>query len=188
MTPGEWSLVISGVATGVAVASYIRVLLQELPSVEFLVTRDRSDEEQFWLSVSNPSRRLIILDWVEVISPPMKKVETVIFQAVTEKDSIKGDLNRGFDEAERTKRLGSHRMKPVFLAVPAGENQLLSITFKDVEEDENGGFKVNFHLHWSKGPWWTYLIRGTRRITLDAGEVKARKMASFNHPSLAPEL
>ena len=188
MTAGEWSLVISGVATGVAVASYTRVLLQELPSVEFLVTRDRSDEEQFWLGVSNPSRRLIVLDWVEVISPPPKKGDTVQIRPVMKADSVKGDLNLAWDEVRRKEELGSHRMKPVFLAVPAGETQLLSITFGDIEEDEDGGFKVDFRFQWSKKPWWTYLIRGTRRITLDADQVKSRKMASFNHPSLPPEL
>ena len=188
MTPGEWGLVISGVATGVAVASYIRVLLQDLPTVEFLVTRDKNDEEQFWLTVSNPSRRLIILDWVEVISPPPKKRDTVVIGAMTKTDRLKGDLNLAWEEVRREEKLGSRRMKPVFLAVPAGETQLLSITFGDIEEDEDGGFKVDFRFQWSKGPWWTYLIRGTRRITLDGDQVKARKMASFNHPSLPPEL
>ena len=188
MTPLEWSLVISGVATGVAVASYIRVLLQDLPTVEFLVTRASNGEEEFWLTVSNPSRRLIILDWVEIASPPPNKSDTAVIEVMTKTDWCEGDIVRALKEHEPREKLGPRRMKPVFLAVPAGETRLLNIRFGGIEEDDEGGFKVDLRFEWSKGPWWTYLIRGTRRITLDADQVKARKMASFNHPSVRSEL
>ena len=55
MTPNLVSLILSFVATVVAVASYMRVRLEELPTVEFLVTRDASDEAQDWLSVRSRS-------------------------------------------------------------------------------------------------------------------------------------
>ena len=50
------------------------------------------------------------------------------------------------------------------------------------EEDE--GFKVHLRLHWSKGLWWAYRRFIPRQIILGADEVRARVMASFNHPSV----
>ena len=93
MTLNVLSLLVSVVAAAVAVASYMRVRLEELPTVECLVTRDASDEAQFWLSVSNPSRRLIILDWVEVFSPRPKSADTVVILPMTKTDSGRGETN-----------------------------------------------------------------------------------------------
>ena len=115
MTLNLLSLLISVVATAVAVASYMRVRLQELPTVEFLVTRDASDEAQYWLRVSNPSRRLIILDWIEVFSPQPNTPDTVVILPMMKTNSGKGETNLAWEEVRRANQLGSNRMKPVVL-------------------------------------------------------------------------
>ena len=191
MTPNLVSLLLSFVATAVAVvasvvavASYMRVRLEELPTVEFLVTRDASDEAQYWLSVSNPSRRLIILDWVEVFSPRPKSVDTVVILPMMRTKSGMGETNLAWEEVKRAEQLGSNRMKPVYLAVPAGQTEFLHIRFRGITDDEDGGFEINLRLHWSKGLSWWFRKFVTRQIMLDAEQVKDRTMASFNHPGL----
>ena len=193
MTPNLVSLllsfvatVVAVVATAVAVASYMRVRLQKLPTVEFLVTRDASDEAQYWLSVSNPSRRLIILDWVEVFSPQPKTADTVVILPMMKTNSGKGETNLAWEEVKRAEQLGSNRMKPVYLAVPAGQTEFLHIRFRGVTDDEDEGFGIKLRLHWSKGLSWPYRRYITRHIMLDEEQVKARTMASFNHPGLPP--
>ena len=118
MTLNVLSLLVSVVAAAVAFASYMRVRLEELPTVEFLVTRDASDEAQYSLSVSNPSRRLIILDWVEVFSPRPKSADTVVILPIMKTNSGRGETNLAWEEVKRAELLGSKRMKPVYLAVP----------------------------------------------------------------------
>ena len=184
MTASEWSLVISGLATGVAVVSFTRVWLQELPTVEFLVTRDQSEETQYWLSVSNPSRRLIILDRVEVVAPQPKTPDTVVILPMMKTNSARGETSLAWEEVRLAHDSGSKRMKPVYLAVPAGETQFLRVTFRRGTEDDDEGFKVNFRLHWSKGLFWVFRAFIPRKISLDPEQVKSRTMASFNHPSL----
>ena len=184
MTAGEWSLVLSGLATAVAVVSFIRVWMEELPTVEFLVTRDENEEAQYWLSVSNPSRRLIILEWVEALSPRPTTVDTVVILPVMQTKSGKGETELAWEEVNRAQEAGSNRMKPVYLAVPRGETQFLHIRFRRVTENEDEGFNISFRLHWSKGLSWLYRRLIPRELNLEADEVKARTMASFNHPSL----
>ena len=184
MTLNLLSLLVSVVAAAVAAASYMRVRLEELPTVEFLFTRDASDQAQYWLSVSNPSRRLIILDEIEVFSPQPNTPDTVVILPVMKTNSGKGEANLAWEEVRRAELLGSNRMKPVYLAVPAGQTEFLHIRFRASAEDEDDGFEINFRLHWSKGLSWMYRRYITRQIVLDREQVKARTMASFNHPSL----
>ena len=167
MTMNLLSLLISVVATAVAVASYMRVRLQELPTVEFIVTRDASDEARYWLSVSNPSGRLIILDWVEVLSPQPKTADTVVILPMMKANSGKGETNLAWEEVKRAEQLGSNRMEPVYLAVPAGQTEFLHIRFRGVTNDEDEGFEIKLRLHWSKGLSWLYRRYITRQIVLD---------------------
>ena len=178
------SLVFSFVATAIAVASYMWVRLQELPTVEFLATRDASGGVQYWLSVSNPSRRLIILDWVDVLSPEPKTADTVVILPMMRSDSARGETELAWEEVRRAEQLGVNRMKPVYLAIPAGQTEFVHIRFRDVADEENEDFDINFRLHWSKGLPWIHRRCITRRIMLDKEQVKARTMASFNHPGL----
>ena len=78
MTGIDWSVALAGLATGVAVVTFIRV--QELPTVECIVTRDESEEARYAVSVSNPSRRLIILDKVEVLGLNGRRKPNVHFR------------------------------------------------------------------------------------------------------------
>ena len=178
------SLLLSIVATAVAVASYMRVHLRELPTVEFLVTRDDSDEAQYWLSVSNPSPRLVILDCVEVFSPQPKTADTVVILPMMKTDSVKGEINLAWEEVELTEQSGSNRMKPVYLAVPAGQTEFLHIRFRGIPDVEYEGFEIDLRLRWSKGLPWLFRRFITRQVMLDEEQVKARTMASFNHPGL----
>ena len=193
MTATEWSFVLSGLAAAaavvanvVAVASFIRVWMAEVPTAEFLVTRDASDDAQYWLSVSNPSRRLIILEWIEVRSPRPRTSDTVVILPPMQTKSGRGETELAWEEVTRADESGSHRMKPAYLAVPSGETQFLHVRFRGVPTEEDEGFKVDFRLHWSKNSFWLYRRLITRRISLEAQELKARTMASFNHPSLPP--
>ena len=114
------SLVFSFVAAVVAVAAFIRTVFHELPTAEFLVTRDEAGTAFYRLSVSNPTRRLLVLNYIEVLSPSTATVFT------SPERAIRGGLELAWEEVERA----GGQTKSVFLAVPAGETKYLEIVFK----------------------------------------------------------
>ena len=84
MTTDVVNLLFSFVATAIAVASYMRFRLQELPTVEFLATRDACVEVEYWLNVSKLSRRSIILNLVEDLSSERSSVESLPYSFIGE--------------------------------------------------------------------------------------------------------
>ena len=64
------TIFLSGLATLIALAAFARTVSQGLPTVEFLVECDNEAYPPLYkLSVSNPTRRLLVLDYIEVLSP-----------------------------------------------------------------------------------------------------------------------
>lgn len=164
MTTAAFSLIFSFVATAVAVFAFARALSRQLPTVEFLVERDESEQALYKLGVSNPTHRLLVLDHVRVLKP---RPEEVWVRRMD--DSLRGDLERAYEDAS----IVSKQTKSVFLAIPAEKTRYLEVQFSDEE-----GFEVSFQLYWSKGlplleRWFI-----PRNVKLDWAQVKSRKLAA----------
>ena len=171
MTEYGWSLLLSVVATVVAVLAFARTFSRELPTVEFLVEHDASEQALYRIAVSNPTRRLLVLDQVDVRLPNPEGV-TVRPLGVT----MHGTVSRAYEDAT----MASKRRKSVYLAEPAGETRCLELEFSE-EED----FEVDFRLRWSKGlpvpeRWFI-----ARRVRLDCAQVKSRQLAAVAKSTLA---
>ena len=167
MTPTEWSLVLASAATVAAALSALVALLTlartvawQVPTVEFLREYGEHTPRRYKLMVSNPTRRLLVLDYVGVVSPSADEVRIQPSQL-----DLHGTVERAYDEIE----LPSKRKKPVFLPVKPGETADLEIDFGTQED-----FEVEFRLYWSKS------LRGIERwcvpqdLKLDSDEVKSR--------------
>ena len=164
------SILFSGLATLVALAAFGRTVFHGLPTVEFLVERDNEAYPPLYkLSVSNPTRRLLVLDYIEVLSP-----DTVTGFARPER-SLRGTIDRVWDDLSR-----DDRMKSVFWAVPAGETQCLEIMFGGETDDED--FDVDFRLVWSEGLPRPDRWLMPRRVKYDLTQVKSRKLAATRRP------
>ena len=165
------SILFSGLATVVALAAFGRIVFQGLPTVEFLVERDNEGYPPLYkLSVSNPTRRLLVLDYIEVLSP-----DTVTGFNRPE-HSLRGTIDRVWDDLSQ-----ADRMKSVFCAVPAGETQCLEIMFGGEIDDED--FGVDFRLVWSKGLPHPDRWLMPRRVKYDLTQVKSRKLAATRRPN-----
>ena len=132
MTEYGWSLLLSVVATVVAVLAFARTFFRELPTVEFLVERDATEQALYRLVISNPTRRLLVLDQIEVRLPGAEGVK-VRPMGVT----MRGTVERAYEDVT----MASNRRKSVYLAVAAGETRCLELEFSE-EED----FEVDFRL------------------------------------------
>ena len=161
------SLAFAFVATAISVVTFLRTLAGQVPSVDFLVERDESERARYTLRVSNPTRRVLVLDYVEVLSPESGKVfmwpKGVTDHGVTE---------RALEEVYSS---GPKHVKPVFLAVPAGQSRDVEVKFRLAEDEE---FEVSFGLRWSRGlplPDRCFLARS---IELDAAQIKSREIAA----------
>ena len=153
-------------ATGVAVLAFLRTVLQGLPTVEFLVERDASEASRYKLSVSNPTRRLLLLDRVDVISPSPPPYFNIPNGTMT------GTIERGCEDAS-----GTPGSRAVYLAVPAGETKCLEIEFKNNMNDED--FGIYFRFVWSKGLPFLDRWFMPRKIKLDSAQVKSRRLAAI---------
>lgn len=160
------SIILSGVATLVALTAFIRTVFHGLPTVEFLVEYNRADRVLYKLSVSNPTRRLIVLDYIKVLS------SDTVTGFTRPGESTKETLNRVWEDLSRA----DGRTKSVYLAVPAGETKCLEIVLGSNMDDED--FDVDFRLVWSKSLPYPerWLMPGG--IKLDLTQVKSRKMAA----------
>lgn len=173
MTTTDWNLIVtvlamafSGVAALAALWTLVRTIAQQIPATEFLVENDGSGQRVFKISVSNPTHRLLVLEHVEVFSP---EPDRVLIQPMDA--PLRGTLERAWEDLSTT----SMRRKAVFLRVPAGKTEYLEVLFKNLEE-----FDIDFKLHWSGNlPFWDrQFIRLTRRIKLNAAEVRRRILAA----------
>ena len=164
MTASALSLIFSLVATAVAVFTFAREFSRQLPTVEFLVEHDESGQPLYKLSVSNPTHRLLILNYVEILSPAADKV-----QIQPAGVNLHGTVTRAYEDALST----SKRAKSVFLAVPAEQTRHLEIELSDDED-----FEVDFRLHWSKGLPLPYRCFIARKVKLDSAQVKDRRLAA----------
>ena len=161
------TMVLSTVATLVALAAFLRTVVQGLPTVEFLVEYNKMEGVLYKLSVSNPTRRLIVLDYIKVLS------SDTITGFARPGESTKDTLNRVWEDLSRA----DNRIKSVYLTVPAGDTKCLEIVLGSSTDDE--GFDVDFRLIWSKGlprPERWLMPRG---IKLDLTQVKSRKLAAI---------
>ena len=166
------SILVSGLATLVALAAFGRIVFQGLPTVEFLVECDNEAYPPLYkLSVSNPTRRLLVLDYIEVLSPD------TVTGFVNPDDSLRGTIARVWDDLSQE----ADRMKSVFWAVPAGETQCLEIVFGGETDDED--FGVDFRLVWSKGLPHPDRWLMPRRVKYDLTQVKSRKLAATRRPN-----
>lgn len=159
------SLVIAVLAALVSVFTAARTFSGQLPSVDFLVERDAGGEARYKLSVSNPTRRLLVLDHVEVFAPQADRV-LIRPEGVT----AYGVSSRAYEEIV----LGSKNIKPVFLAVSAGQTRALDVEFRFAHEEE---FDIKFGLCWSKGVPFPDRRFIARSFELDAAQLRSRKMA-----------
>ena len=146
--------------------AFIRTVFQGRPIVEFLVERDASGLAGYKLSVSNPTRRRLFLDYIEVLSPSTATGFT------SPEHSVRDTAKRACDEDERA----AGQTKSVFLAVPAGETKCLEIVFKNNMNDED--FDVDFRLVWSKGLPFLDRWLMPRKVRLDSTQVKSRNLAA----------
>lgn len=171
MTTAEWTLLVSFLSTifsciaaSVAFWALARTIVQQVPTIEFLVENDTSSQKTYKISVSNPTHRLLVLDHVEVLSPEPNDVSIQPMKC-----TLRGTLERNWENASMT-RPGR---KSVFLAIPSKTTEYLEVLFRDKEE-----FEVDFKLHWSKN--LPILDRRfiTRRIKLDVAEVNSRILAA----------
>ena len=172
VTEYGWSLLLSVVATAVAVVAFARTFSRELPTVEFLVERDENEEFLYRLAVSNPTHRLLVLNEVEVRLPDAEGVKVRPIGV-----TLQGTLERAYEEDVT---MASKRRKSVYLAVPAGETRSLEVEFPDEQT-----FEVAFRLHWSKGlpvpeRWFI-----ARKVRLDCAHVKSRQLAAVARSGLA---
>ena len=175
------SLIISLVATAIslvaaaaAVAAFVRTVFHELPTIEFLARRDASGLASYKLSVSNPTRRLLVLDCIKVLSP--STVTGFSIPGDTAGDTLRRayeTLERAGEEAERA----AGQTKSVYLEVPAGETKYLEIVFKNNMTDE--GFEVDFRPVWSKGLPFLARRLMRRKVQLDSAQVKSRNLAAL---------
>ena len=170
------SLVFSFVAAFAAAAAFVRTVFHELPTAEFLVTRDASGLASYKLSVSNPTRRLLVLDHIKVLSPD------TMSSFARPADSMRHTEERVWKDL----RSPDPEKRGVHLAVPAGETKYLEILFGSETDDE--GFEVDFRPVWSKHDfqfgWWEVLLRPGREglpqgVKLDSAQVKSRNLAAL---------
>ena len=179
-TSTEWTLVLPLVATIAAAVSAIvalftvvRTLAWQIPTVEFLIEYDEEDKpRRHKLTVSNPTRRLLVLDYIDVLCPDAEKV-----RIEPSRLDRRGMVSRSWEQLASPSK--SKRKKPVFLAVKPGETADLKVEFDfDAEED----FAVDFRFCWSKS------LRGIERwcipkdLKLDSGEVWSRTLAAIENP------
>ena len=175
MTSTEWTLVLSLAATIAAAVSaivalftFVRTLAWRIPTVEFLSEYDEDKPRRYKLTVSNPTRRLLVLDYIDVLCRDAEEVRIEPSRLDTH-----GELARVREQFE----LSSKRKKPVFLAVKPGETADLEVDFGAKED-----FAVDFRLCWSKS------LRGIERwciqkdLKLDSGEVNSRTLAAIENP------
>ena len=163
----EMTPILSVVATIVAVMAFLRTIYQKVPTVEFLVEPDKASGELCYkLSVSNPTRRLLVLDHILVRSPD----KAMYFSRPAE--SLRDTLELALEEDSQADR----RRKLVYLAVPAEQTRYLELSFGGNENNED--FDVDFRLVWSKGlPFLEkWFMRG--KIKLDSAQVKSRRLAA----------
>ena len=170
------SLVFSFVAAFAAAAAFVRTVFHELPTAEFLVTRDASGLASYKLSVSNPTRRLLVLDHIKVLSPD------TMSSFARPADSMRHTEERVWKDL----RSPDPEKRGVHLAVPAGETKYLEILFGS-ETDEEKEFDLDLRFVWSKHDfqfgWWEVLLRPGREglpqgVKLDSAQVKSRQLAA----------
>ncbi len=155
---------ITSVAAVVAVLGFARVVSREVPTVEFLVCHE-SDKYKYKLSVSNPTSRLLVLDYVEVLSP---RAECIII--------TRADASVYVDTVLTYENLSSEckEKKLVFLEVPGGQTRCLEILFKNTDN-----LSVNFRIHWSKGLPFLDRCFSARKIKLNSKQIKNRELAAI---------
>ena len=163
----DWGVILSLVATGVAVLAFLRTVSQGLPTVEFLVERDQYERAVYKLSVSNPTRRLLVLDYIRVLSPD------IVTSFARPVDTTRDTVERVWEDLSRS----DPELRAAFLAVPAGETKYLEILLGGETDDEE--LDIDFRFVWSKGlPHWDRWLM-PRRVTLDSTQVKSRKIAAL---------
>ena len=161
------SLVVAFVATAISVFTFLKASAGQVPSVDFIVERDQSDRARYTLRVSNPTRRVLVLDYVDVLSPRPGPV--FMWPADV---TAHGAAERAYEEVVS---LRSKHVKAVFLAVPAGQSRDVEVDFRRVDD---GDFEVNFRLRWSRGLPFPDRCFLARSVELDAAQVKSRQVAA----------
>ena len=149
-----------------AVLTFVRTVSWQAPTVDFLV----NDRESRWAShrliISNPTRSVLVLEYVKVLCP---QPETVTIEPAHL--DHKGTTDRAYEQLE----LGSKTTKPVFLSVPPGGTEKLELGF-GLRDDFD--FEVDFRLCWSKGSIrWPERWFIPTKVKLDAAQVKNRTIA-----------
>lgn len=160
----ELSLALAFAATAISVFAFARAFSGQLPSVDLLVERGPAGEARYRFSVSNPTRRLIVLDYIEVLSP---RPDEVLMRPM--EVTAYGVTNRAYEEVF----CPSKRGKPLFLAVPAGETRQLELELPDRED-----LAVRFRLSWSKGLPFPDRCFVVRKFALDSDQLRSRKLAA----------
>lgn len=156
--------VLSAAAAAVAVVAFVRAFLHELPTVEFLARRDPNVGVLYKLSISNPTRRVLFLDCIRVLSP----------------STVTGFTIPGDTMGDTLRRL-YYSHEAVYLEVAAGGNECLNVEFKaDMDPGwDDEGFDVDFRLVWSKGLPLLVRCFMPRKVQLDSTQVKSRNIAAL---------
>ena len=97
-----------------AVITFVRTVSWQAPTVDFLVNDCESKWASHRLIISNPTRSVLVLEYVKVLCP---RPETVTIEPAHL--DHKGTTDRAYEQLE----LGSKTTKPVFLSVPPGETE-----------------------------------------------------------------
>ena len=178
MTTAEWALIVSSLsmifsclAAFVAIWTLARTIAQQIPTIEFLVENDGSGRNIYRISVSNPTHRLLVLDYVEVLSPEPNSVSIQPMEV-----TLRGTLERSWEDASRK----SKERKSVFLEIPSRKTEYLEIALRDHEE-----FEIDFKLQWSKNLPILDRCFIAQRIKLDVAEVNSRILAATARASRA---
>lgn len=148
MLPTIATVLLSLIATAIAVLSYRRAMANQLPVVQFKAASSNPFDTFHWIRIDNPTRRTIILTKIRFLQPDSKAVKGIpIDIGVTDKDGHWRRIRQDPD------LLGSERTRDreIALEIPPGIPQQIRLNIIPVRESEDCLPRYDLHikLYWT---------------------------------------
>lgn len=140
------SVVVSFFSLAIAFAAFMRTVLDRVPSVHLVCLEGDGGETEYRVDIHNPSRRVVLLEEVEVVEPSAQEVAIHPVNA-----SIHGTVARAY--YEHTRHGPNSPRFSVFVAIPPNEFRFVTITFTTPPSNDDA-IHLFLNLWWSNmTPW-----------------------------------